>query len=110
MSDELERLKSENAALREALSAAKRLPAEREDRPGDGRPQEHRDHHHRGRPSPGPRRTTGDEAMSELDLDTLQRWAATAPDSSVLLHVSDALALIALPAPSPPCWSSFWRC
>jgi hypothetical protein len=27
--------------------------------------------------------------MSELDLDTLQRWAATAPDSSVLLHVSD---------------------
>jgi hypothetical protein len=48
--------------------------------------------------------------MSELDLDTLQRWAATAPDSSVLLHVSDALALIALPAPSPPCWSSFWRC
>jgi hypothetical protein len=34
--------------------------------------------------------------MSELDLDTLQRWAATAPDSGVLLHVSDALALIAL--------------
>jgi predicted regulator of Ras-like GTPase activity (Roadblock/LC7/MglB family) len=34
--------------------------------------------------------------MSELDLDTLQRWTATAPDSSVLLHVSDALALIAL--------------
>jgi hypothetical protein len=27
--------------------------------------------------------------MSELDLDTLQRWAATAPDSGVLLHVSD---------------------
>lgn len=33
--------------------------------------------------------------MSELDLDELTLWAKAAPDSGVLLHVSDALALIA---------------
>lgn len=33
--------------------------------------------------------------MSELDLDELTLWAKAAADSGVLLHVSDALPLIA---------------